>query len=328
MPSSRNELAAANAAAHTHFIGHSGNWVRTYLAVRHLDSAATPWGLGYADAQWGSLCSTLRTQFADAVLLDAGLCTLTRDGRVVDVFRDRLTFPIRDGGGTVLGFTGRAKPGAAAKVPKYLNTKTTALFDKSTALFGIEHLREGTVVVLVEGPADAIAVTLSGGGRFAGVAACGSAWTSRHVESVISVIGPAGRVVIATDADNAGQKTMLGLYRQLSVFDQLSVDALGLPPGTDPAQLHRRTTLTAALRSTTPAVYCVARILIENHRDSLRWAEGRIAAVRAVSQLVLTCPSQLRDTLIGSIAAHTTMSPAAVRQTITADLAVDQGALA
>ena len=73
---------------------------------------------------------------------------------------------------------------------------------------------------------------------------------------------------------------------------QLRVDALGLPPGTDPAQLHRRSTLAAALGSAAPAIFAVARTLIEQ------------------------------------IAALTTMSPSAIRQTIAVDLMADQGAIA
>jgi len=328
MRSTREQLAAAVAAAQARFLRHSDSWVRTYLTVRHLETATADWGLGFADAQWDSLRSSLRDQFSDAVLIDAGLCTPTRDGRVVDVFRDRLTFPIRDSHGTVLGFTSRAKPGASARVPKYLNTRSTPLFDKSSALFGIDHLHARATAVLVEGPADAIAVTLSGGGQFVGVAACGSTWTSCHVDTVVSVIGTSGRVVIATDADNTGRKTMGTLYRQLSVFDQLRVDALTLPPGTDPAQLHRRSTLAPALDSAAPAIISVARNLVEDHRDSLRWAEGRIAAIRAVAPLVVACPSHLRDTLIEQIAALTTMSPPAIRETIATDLVADQGAIA
>jgi len=109
---------------------------------------------------------------------------------------------------------------------------------------------------------------------------------------------------------------------------QLRVDALGLPPGTDPAQLHRRSTLAAALGSAAPAIFAVARTLIEDQGESLRWAEGRIAAVRAAAPIVVACPSHLRDTLIEQIAALTTMSPSAIRQTIAVDLMADQGAIA
>lgn len=328
MASNPAELGAANAAAQTQFERFSGGWVSTYLTVRHLDSAVSTWGLGFADAGWNTLRGQLRKQFADAVLLDAGLCTPTRDGRLIDTFRDRLTFPIRDTSGTVIGFTGRAKPGADSRTPKYLNTKSTPLFDKSVALFGIERLHASSVAVLVEGPADAISVSLSGGGQFVGVAACGSAWTSCHIDAVVAAIGPSGRLIIATDADHSGRKSLVALHRQLSAFPHLRVEALAMPAGTDPAQLHHRGTLPIALRGAKPATLSVAAVIIDGYRDSLQWAEGRIAAVRAVAPLVLACPSDLRDTLIEQIAVSTTMSPASIQQTIAVDLPVDQGAIA
>jgi DNA primase len=59
-----------------------------------------------------------------------------------DVFRERVMFPIRSIDGQVLGFIGRASPSAAEGVPKYLNSRETALYRKSQVLFGLHESRE------------------------------------------------------------------------------------------------------------------------------------------------------------------------------------------
>ena len=61
-------------------------------------------------AGWTTLTDHLRTRgYTDAQLLDAGVGLTTRRGSVVDRFRDRLMFPVRDPGGQrIVGFLGRA----------------------------------------------------------------------------------------------------------------------------------------------------------------------------------------------------------------------------
>jgi DNA primase len=73
-----------------------------------------------------------------------------------------------------LGFVGRRNPhqeGVDAG-PKYLNTPDTALFHKGAQLHIVREdlLAAGATPVLVEGPMDALAVTIAGQGQFVGVA--------------------------------------------------------------------------------------------------------------------------------------------------------------
>src|SRR5664280_727365 len=89
----------------------------------------------------------------------------TRRGTVVDRFRDRLVFPVRDPGGQrVVGFLGRALT-EGEDIPKYLNSPGSALYRKGDVLYGLgaeparRALAGGARPVLVEGPLDAIAVT-------------------------------------------------------------------------------------------------------------------------------------------------------------------------
>ena len=65
---------------------------------------------------------------------------------MVDRFRDRLIFPIRDEKATVVGFIGRRNPtldrDPSNPVPKYLNSPDSALFSKGRRLYGLSEARD------------------------------------------------------------------------------------------------------------------------------------------------------------------------------------------
>jgi hypothetical protein len=184
---------------------------------------------------WTALVDHLRTRgYTDAQLLDAGIGLRTRRGTVVDRFRDRLMFPVRDPGGQrIVGFLGRALV-EAEDTPRYLNSPATALYRKGEVLYGLgaeparRALADGARPVLVEGPLDAIAVTGAGGGRYAGVAPCGTALTTAQVAALDTHAGPlAGRgVITAFDHDPGGRQAALRAYQLLA--------ATGAWPGPPP----------------------------------------------------------------------------------------------
>src|SRR5664280_1618597 len=166
----------------------------------------------------------------------------TRRGTVVDRFRDRLMFPVRDGGGQrIVGFLGRTLT-EAADIPKYLNSPTTELYRKGALLYGLgaeptrQALAAGARPALVEGPLDAIAVTGAGDGRYAGVAPCGTALTPEQVTVLDTHAGPlAGRGVIAAfDHDPGGRQAALRAYQLLAANGAWPTTA-SLPEGQDPA---------------------------------------------------------------------------------------------
>ena len=140
-------LRAANDAAvafyRAQLTAHDGP--RRYLDQRGLGVLADrewPWRVGYAPPGWNTLTRHLQAVgFTADELVTAGLSARTRDGdRLIDVFRDRIVFPIRDPAGHTVGFIGRASPAsmrAQPDTPKYLNTRATPLYDKDQLLFGM-----------------------------------------------------------------------------------------------------------------------------------------------------------------------------------------------
>src|SRR3546814_8795764 len=73
--------------------------------------------------------------------------------------------------------------------PKYLNTADTPLFHKGAQLFGVvdELLAEGAVPVIVEGPMDAVAVTIASAGLYVGVAPLGKSLTDEQAAQLAAV---------------------------------------------------------------------------------------------------------------------------------------------
>jgi DNA primase len=200
-----------------------------YLKTRGMDPGfVQESGLGYAPDAWDSLVGHLRREGFSAELAEqAGLVSRSERGNPIDFLRDRLVIPILDGRGRIIAFGGRA---FGAAMPKYLNTRETALFSKGSVLFGFHRakgqLRDGALVV--EGYFDVL--QLHQQGLHLAVAPLGTALTEGHLQ----LIGRfTKRVILCFDGDAAGLRAMeKGLKLALPLgFD---VRLLLLPQGEDP----------------------------------------------------------------------------------------------
>ena len=220
----------------------AGSWAPGYLASRGVsDATARDWHIGYAPAGWSTLTSHLRRLgHDDHEIQAAGLAKPSSRGTLIDIFRERIMLPVRDSGGTLAGFIGRAHPRAGPDVPKYLNSPETAGYRKGSLLFGLHHARpalaQGATPVLVEGPFDAIAVTTADPGRHAGLAPCGTALTSQQA-ALISQAADLDRtgILVAFDSDAAGRNAALRAYGTLRPLTANLQTAL--LEGKDPAEI-------------------------------------------------------------------------------------------
>lgn len=216
-------------------------------------AAVAGYELGYAPPGWTALVDHLRGRgYDDGQLLAAGVAMTARRGGVVDRFRDRLMFPVRDPAGErVIAFLGRAITEGEG-VPKYLNSPETVLYRKGEVLYGVgaaptrHALAAGARPVLVKGALDAIAVTAAGGGRYAGGAPSGTALTAAQVDLLDRHSGPLAQrgVTVAFDADPAGRQAALRAYPLLRAAGAWPT-AAALPAGHDPASLTQHSGPTA-----------------------------------------------------------------------------------
>jgi DNA primase len=233
----RRDLVAVNETAQAFFAARlraqEGREALDYLLGRGLseESIAT-WGLGWAPASWdGLLRHALTEGVRDDDLLAVGLISENERGRRYDRFRGRVTFPIRDRLGRIVGFAGRV---LGDEVPKYLNTPETELFDKGSLLYGLDRaraaIRDRATCLVVEGYMDVIALHQTGFDH--AVAALGATLTEAQAQALQRL--DVDRLLLAFDADEAGQRAVLAGLDQ-AVGRRFLVRAVTVPNGKDPA---------------------------------------------------------------------------------------------
>src|SRR5690606_16397234 len=117
----------------------AGEKARDYLKSRGFNARTIDrFGFGYAPDSRGALKKAL-SQFDDVMLVEAGMRIAVDDREPYDRFRDRLTMPIHDARGRVIGFAARILDGTKKDAPKYLNSPDTPLFDKGRTLFNLHR---------------------------------------------------------------------------------------------------------------------------------------------------------------------------------------------
>jgi DNA primase len=175
--------------------------------------------------------------FDETELLDAGLALRRADGSLIDFFRDRVIFPVKEATGAVTGLLGRDITGRAAV--KYLNLPTTATYQKSRALYRPTQapLQPDASVVVCEGPLDALAIAAHAAAsdlstHYAPVAACGTALTEAHIDQILTIHPRAP--VLAGDGDQPGRRANIDWARRMLAKRRETV-ITEWPDGHDPA---------------------------------------------------------------------------------------------
>jgi DNA primase len=296
-PGQKQRLVAAHAAAAAFYaeqLGTPGARIaREFLARRGFDKAAAQtFGCGFAPDSWDALTRHLRAAgFSGRELVTAGLSREARSGSLIDRFRRRLLWPIRDLPGDVIGF-GARRLFDDDDGPKYLNTPETPIYKKSHVLYGIEHAkkeiaRQGRAVI-VEGYTDVMACHLAGVPT--AVATCGTAFGSDHIgvlrRLLMDADAFAGEVIFTFDGDAAGQKAALRAFADDQRFVAQTFIAVS-PDNMDPCDL-RLAKGDAAVRDLVarrePLIAFALRSVLS--RYDLDTAEGRVGALRATAPLV------------------------------------------
>jgi DNA primase len=167
-------------------------------------------------------------KISDGVLKEAGL--INANNRAF--FFDRVTIPILDPAGNVIGFSARKfKPDTFG--PKYINTPETVLFKKSKVLFGLSYSRKTIAkekrALIVEGQIDALRL-ISNGFSWT-VAGQGTAFGEEMAKELIHL--GVRQVFLALDGDTAGQEAAVKIGH---LFQKEGIDVwvLILPEKCDP----------------------------------------------------------------------------------------------
>lgn len=212
-----------------------------YLQQRGLSGQiAKLYDIGFAPPGWNNLMGHLAIDTAEEKrLIEAGLVVENPDsGKRYDRFRDRITFPIRDSRGRVIGFGGRV---LGDDKPKYLNSPETPVFHKGRELYGLYEARRQNRqledILVVEGYMDVIALAQHGVTN--AVATLGTATSEEHLKRLFRIVHS---VVFCFDGDNAGRQAAWRALQSClpTLEDGRHVRFMFLPEGQDPDSLIRQ----------------------------------------------------------------------------------------
>ncbi|MDR7278547.1 DNA primase [Catenuloplanes atrovinosus] len=301
-PGQRQRLIAAHADAadfyRAQLITPGARAAREFLAQRGFGREhAEAYGCGFAPEGWDPLTRHLRQKgYTADELVTAGLSRPARSGSLIDRFRRRLLWPIRDISGDVIGF-GARRLFDDDDGPKYLNTPETPLYKKSHVLYGIDHAKRDIAresrAVIVEGYTDVMACHLAGVPT--AVATCGTAFGEDHIKVLRRLLMDAndlgGEIIFTFDGDAAGQKAAMRAFSDDQRFVAQTFIAVS-PNGMDPCELrlHRGDLAVRDLVAAREPMIAFALRSIMNQYD-LDTVEGRVAALRSTAPLV----AQIKD---------------------------------
>jgi DNA primase len=210
-----------------------GKRARQYLKKRGFDSDIQElFSLGFAPMEWEGLINFARTKAIEPETLNqAGLAApRTETSGYYDRFRNRITFPVFNLSGKIVGFGGRVLDDKDE--PKYLNSPETPIYQKGKILYGLslakDEIRQKGSAILVEGNVDVISLYQAGIKNV--VSPCGTAFTQNQAHLLARY---AEKVFLFFDADSAGQSAT---FRSVDLLfsEGLEVFVVSLEQGEDP----------------------------------------------------------------------------------------------
>jgi len=212
-----------------------------YLRERGLtNETIKSFRLGFAPADWRGTADYLTGRgFTARDLEQSGLVVRSgRSGRTFDRFRNRIMFPIADGAGRTIAFSGRLlETSTPAAEAKYINSPDTLLYNKSRVLYLFDRaklaLRRAGRAVLVEGQFDAVLSHQAG--IVETIAVSGTALSGEHLDLIHRLIN---KIVMAFDGDAAGVKASSRAIT-LALERGFEVQVAILPNDQDPADVIR-----------------------------------------------------------------------------------------
>lgn len=197
---------------------------------RHLSEEAIKEfniGLALNDNNLNKLLSS--KGYSDKDIIEMSLANKTDNG-LLDMFRNRITFPICNHEGKIIAYSARIYQNEDTS--KYINSKESVIFKKGYTFYNYDKCRLEALkikaVILVEGQMDAIRVYISGFKNV--IASMGTAITSNHI-SLLKKLN--AKVILMMDNDNAGEKSTI-LNGEELIKNNIEVSVVRLTGEKDP----------------------------------------------------------------------------------------------
>lgn len=250
------------------------------------------WRLGYSPNNGTALINFLRSKgFTDSELKLAGLTSNAYRGGLQDMFRGRLMIPLCDPQGRVIGFTARQlddEPNA----PKYINTPSTPLYDKSRHIFGLhfakDAIRKNGYVALAEGNLDVLSSHQADVRQV--VATAGTALTEPNLKALSRLTGD---VRLCFDADSAGIAATERAIPVAGKIGGIQLSIVTIPSGKDPDELIRQDA--KLWIETIEKPHYIVDWLIDRYTETLNLSTA--VGKRQLSDVVLKVVRQLPDSV-------------------------------
>ena len=182
-----------------------------YLQARKIDrDSIDKFRLGYAPDSWQDLLKQMKAKFGTELLHSSGLVA-NKEGKTYDFYRDRLMIPLFNPQGQVIGFSGRS---LGDRLPKYLNSPETLVFQKKQLIFPYhlarKHIAQENAAIIVEGNFDVIKLHQLG---FANAIATLGTAVSHAQLTKVAKLTQNNNIIICLDNDAAGVKATDKLIR-------------------------------------------------------------------------------------------------------------------
>lgn len=167
---------------------------------------------------------------------EAGLLSRNEENfTYFDRFRNRIMFPLKNGQGRIVGYSGRTY---TDQEPKYLNSPETPIFQKRRILYNLnkarKFIRKQDEIILLEGFMDVIKSDYAGLKQV--VASMGTQLSQEHITFLQKLTQ---NVTLMFDGDYAGKEATLKTGQAL-LNQGLNVYVVQLPSGMDPDDYIRK----------------------------------------------------------------------------------------
>lgn len=254
-------LKASTDFYHNNLINNPNSLQAKYLKSRGIDSNMIEKFQIGASLDYDGLVNYLKNLgFKQEDMVMAGVVGTNDFNKPYDFYGTRLLFPIFNGFGDVVAYSGRAVDDKADRA-KYKNTPQTIVFNKSEIMFGYNFARELKkehmldTLIIVEGHIDVIACHQVGITNTIGC--MGTALTTLHAKKIKQLVD---NVILCLDADNAGA---MATYKAIDALKEvgLNIKVVRLEGAKDPDEFIKKYGKDNFLNELTNGQDCVDFIL-------------------------------------------------------------------
>lgn len=254
-------LKASTDFYHNNLINNKNSQQYIYLSIRGInDEMINKFQIG-ASLNYEDLPKHLESLgFKAEEMIMAGVVGRNDKGYLYDFYGTRLLFPIFNGFGDVVAYSGRSIENNP-QIAKYKNTPQTMVFNKSEILFAYnfardlkkEHMLD--TLIIVEGHIDVISCHQAGITNTIGC--MGTALTQLHAKKIKQLVD---NVILCLDGDSAGAAAT---YKAIDTLKEvgLNVKVVRLEGAKDPDEFIKKYGKDNFLNELTSGMDCVDFIL-------------------------------------------------------------------